>query len=92
MILDALPIWILFLVTAALVVFTSRSDSAWGKWFAAEQRKSGESPVSAIAGAILGLLAFMLAFTFSIVSDRYDTKKGLVREEANVFAHSLAAF
>jgi len=26
----------------------------------------------------------MLAFTFSIVSDRYYTKKGLVREEANL--------
>lgn len=43
-----------------------------------------ESPVTAIAGSILGLLGFMLAFTFSIASDRYDAKKGLVREEANV--------
>ena len=25
----------------------------------------------------------MLAFTFGIVADRYDTKKGLVREDAN---------
>ena len=42
-----------------------------------------ESPVSAIPAAILGLLAFMLAFTFGIVSDRYDARKALVREEAN---------
>ena len=41
-----------------------------------------ESPVSAIAGAILGLAAFMLAFTFGIVSERYDAKKGLVRDDA----------
>jgi hypothetical protein len=42
-----------------------------------------ESAVSAIAGSVLALLAFMLAFTFGIVAERYDTRKGLVREEAN---------
>ena len=35
-----------------------------------------ESPVSAIAGAILGLAAFMLAFTFGIVSERHARQKG----------------
>jgi len=43
-----------------------------------------EGPASSIAVIILGLQAFMLAFTFSIVSERYDTKKALVREEAGV--------
>jgi hypothetical protein len=42
-----------------------------------------ESPVSAVSAAILGLLAFILAFTFAIVSDRYDARKELVRDEAN---------
>ena len=42
-----------------------------------------ESAVSAIAGSILALVAFMLAFTFGIVTDRYDSRKALVREEAN---------
>ncbi|HZV43709.1 MAG TPA: hypothetical protein VFF90_04500, partial [Saprospiraceae bacterium] len=32
---------------------------------------------------VLGLIAFILAFTFGIVSGRYDFKKSLVREEAN---------
>ena len=41
-----------------------------------------ESPVSAIANAILGLAAFMMAFTFGIVWDRHDAKRTLVREEA----------
>lgn len=42
-----------------------------------------ESPGAAIAGCILGLGAFLLAFTFGIVANRFDTKKELVREEAN---------
>lgn len=38
---------------------------------------------SAVTGYILALLAFIMAFTFSIVSGRYDNKKALVREETN---------
>ena len=84
MIIDALPVWLLFLVTTALVVFTVEIGFRLGKIVRRRSAEERESPVSAIAGAILGLLAFMLAFTFSITSDRYDTKKALVREEANV--------
>ena len=42
----------------------------------------------------MGLLAFILAFTFAIVSDRYDARKGLVREEANALrtAYSRTEF
>jgi len=38
---------------------------------------------SSVTGYILALIAFIMAFTFSIVSGRYDTKKALVREETN---------
>ena len=84
MLIDVLPIWLLFVVTAALVVLAVEIGFRLGKLVRSRSSEERESPVSAIAGAILGLLAFMLAFTFSIASDRYDTKKGLVREEANV--------
>jgi len=84
MLIDALPIWVLFLMTAALVVLAVEIGFRLGKIVTRRSSEERESPVSAIAGAILGLLAFMLAFTFSIASERYDTKKSLVREEANV--------
>src|SRR5678816_3386977 len=84
MLIDVLPIWLLFVVTAALVVLAVEIGFRLGNLVRSRSSEERESPVSAIAGAILGLLAFMLAFTFSIASDRYDTKKGLVREEANV--------
>lgn len=84
MMIDALPVWLLFLVTAALVIISVEIGFRLGKLVRRRSDEERESPVSAIAGAILGLLAFMLAFTFSIASDRYDAKKGLVREEANV--------
>jgi hypothetical protein len=84
MLIDALPVWVLFLLTAALIVLSVEIGFRLGNTVRRRSSEERESPVSAIAGAILGLLAFMLAFTFSIASERYDTKKGLVREEANV--------
>jgi hypothetical protein len=40
-----------------------------------------ESPAGTVATAMLGLLAFILGFTFSLVADRYQTRKVNVREE-----------
>jgi hypothetical protein len=36
-----------------------------------------------MVGATLGLLAFMLAFTFGMAASRFDTRKQLVLDEAN---------
>lgn len=42
-----------------------------------------EAAISGVAGAVLGLNAFLLAFTFSVVADRYQDRKALVRDDAN---------
>ena len=42
-----------------------------------------ESSISGVAGTVLGLNAFLLAFTFSVVADRYQDRKALVRDDAN---------
>lgn len=47
-------------------------------------KKSAElqlTPVGSAVGATFGLLAFMLAFTFQIVSNRYDSRKELLLTE-----------
>ena len=83
MLIDYIPVWALLFVTSATVLFAVEMGYRAGKTVTRNTDGERESPVSAIAAAILGLQAFMLAFTFSIVSDRYDMKKSLVREEAN---------
>ncbi|MBC7898427.1 MAG: DUF4239 domain-containing protein [Saprospiraceae bacterium] len=83
MLIDILPVWALFLVSVALVMLSLEVGFRMGFTVRRKTEDERESPASAISGVILGLQAFMLAFTFGIVSDRYDTKKGLVREEAN---------
>jgi hypothetical protein len=39
--------------------------------------------VGAVVGAMLGLLAFMLAFTFGLAATRFDARRMAVLEEAN---------
>jgi hypothetical protein len=80
---DAIPIWVLFVGTSLLIMVSIESGYRLGHAVHRRSEDEKESPVSAIAGSILGLVAFMLAFTFGIVSERYDTRKGMVREEAN---------
>ena len=42
-----------------------------------------EGPTGVLVGSILALLAFLLAITMGMASDRFDTRRGLVLEEAN---------
>ncbi len=80
--IDTIPIGIIFTATIILVMVAIELGYQLGQAMHRRSEEEKESPVSAIAGAILGLAAFMLAFTFGIVSERHDAKKGLVRDEA----------
>ena len=79
--IDPIPIWVIFAATIAVVMADHRSRVSAGACAHRRSEDEKESPVSAIAGSVLGLAAFMLAFTFGIVSERFDAKS-LVREEA----------
>ena len=79
---DAIPIWALFAATILVVMGAIEGGYRLGHARHRRSRDERESPVSAIAGATLGLAAFMLAFTFGIVSERYFAKRVLVREDA----------
>jgi hypothetical protein len=82
MTMDVLPLWLIFVLTTLLIVAATEGGYLIGKKARSTSADEKESPVGAISGTVLALLAFILAFTFSIVSDRYDTRKALVREQA----------
>jgi len=80
--MDAIPIWLAFAGTF-LIVMAGSEAGYWLAHFIRRRSADGESSDSTGTGAILGLSAFMLAFTFGIVSERYSDKKALVRQDAN---------
>ena len=77
-----LPLWALFGLTMLLVAGAIEVGYRIGKYVRRKSEYEKESSVSSIAGTVLALLAFILAFTFGIVSNRYDARKALVREQA----------
>ena len=56
-----------------------------GQWYGIYRKKTTEeaqhAPVGSVVGAAFGLLAFMLAITFQIAANRYDTRKQLLLED-----------
>jgi len=80
--LDRLPIWILFIFVLVVVLIAMEAGYRLEKKFD-RSRSDNETLVSVIVGAVLGLLGFILAFTFSIVYARFEARKELVRQDAS---------
>lgn len=88
--MEQVPVWVFFAGAFVGVLAAIEFGLRLGREVHRRSEDEKESPVGAIAGSILGLLAFMLAFTFGLVSERYDARKALVREEANVIRTAFA--
>ncbi len=69
----------LYPATIALIA----GASELGTWLGARSRKSTGSEIGTLTGAALGLLALLLAFSFSIALSRFDARREVVLEEAN---------
>jgi len=80
---DYLPLWALFATMVVVVFFSVEAGFRLGKRRSRDPDHEPETPVVSIAGATLGLLAFMLAFTFGMAESRYEARRLLVIDEAN---------
>jgi hypothetical protein len=80
---DSVPVWVFFLGTILIVLGSIYAGFRLGRSAHRSSEDEKEAPISGVSGAVLGLTAFMLVFTFSIVAERYDARKALVREDAN---------
>jgi len=80
---DSLPLWGLFIVVLLIVLLSIEGGYRLGRYRLNRSAHEVEAPVGAMVGATLGLLAFMLAFTFGAAADRYDSRRQVLLEEAN---------
>jgi hypothetical protein len=86
--LDYLPLWGLYVATVLVVLFSVEGGFRLGRYRRQRAEHEPESTVGAMVGATLGLLAFMLAFTFGMAASRFDTRRGLVLDEANAIGRT----
>jgi hypothetical protein len=81
--LDCLPLWALSLLILAGVLLATEAGFRLGRHRGRRSEHEKESLVGAAVAATLGLVGFMLAFTFSIAGARFDARRQAVLDEAN---------
>ena len=81
---DSIPLWVIVLgLVVGLSVVSERGDHL-GKRVAKERGLSKHPGEPAVCGALLGLMAFMMAFTFGAAVTRYAKTRALAIADANV--------
>jgi drug/metabolite transporter (DMT)-like permease len=81
--LDSLPIVGVFVAFAIVALITSEAGYRHGRWWQERTPEEREGPTAMIVGSLLALLAFLLAITMGMASDRFDARRALVLAEAN---------
>jgi hypothetical protein len=81
--LDWIPLPILFLAFGGFLWLAMEGGYRLGRWRKARITDEKEQPVGAMVASILGLVALVLGFTFSLAANRFDARRMAVLEEAN---------
>lgn len=80
---DAVPVWVCLLATAFLLWIAIESGYRAGRWRHAVRADEKDQPVGAMVASILGLLALVLGFTFSLSATRFESRRQAALDEAN---------
>ena len=81
--LDPIPSALVFVLFAILTLACYEAGFRLGRWWQDREPGEQEGPTEMLVGAILALMAFLLAVTMGMASDRFDARRGLVLAEAN---------
>ena len=73
---ELLPIFLI-----SLVVVLAASE--FGRWLGMRAGRRGEEDISTLEGAVLGLLALMIGFTFAMALSRFEARREAILIEAN---------
>ena len=83
--LDSLPLTAVLILTVGLVLIAIEVGYRLGRWRRAQQTGLAESEaqLSAMTGAHLALLAFIMAFSFSMAAGHYQERRALILADVN---------
>jgi len=81
--LDQVPILVLIGIFIVINAATYEVGFRIGRWSGERGGQADDTPTGLIVGSILALMAFLLAITMGMASDRFDARRGLVLAEAN---------
>src|SRR6185436_7206078 len=81
--LDFIPLSVLFLLFGLFLWLGIEGGYRLACWRRARISDEKEQPVGAMVASILGLVALVLGFTFSLAAARFDARRMGVLDEAN---------
>jgi len=81
--LDVIPLWALAVILLAANLALDECGFRVGRLRTSHTQKESDAIVGAIVAAELGLLAFLLAFSFGVVNSRFDQQQRVLLDEAN---------
>ena len=81
---DHLPLLAIFVLTVVFVFLSILGGIRLGTIM--KQPDEEATSIGSIVGASLGLLAFLLAFTFNMAANRFDQRKQLLMDDVNAVA------
>lgn len=77
--LAVFPLWLIFLLSLVAIF----GAVELGRWLGAAARITKSDTITMLVGALLGLLALMMGFTFSVALTRFEARLDAVLKEAN---------
>jgi hypothetical protein len=80
---DSLPITGVFVAFAVSALLLYELGFRFGRWWQSRTPEEKEGPTGMIVASILALMAFLLAITMGMATDRFDVRRGVVLAEAN---------
>jgi hypothetical protein len=83
--MDTLPLWLIMPLLFVALIATREFGGWLHRRLAGPGEEDGEEATDKglLLSAVLGLLALLIAFTFSLSLSRYDQRRAIVVEEAN---------
>jgi hypothetical protein len=89
---DQIPIEGVFVGFMIVTLVAYEVGFRLGRWWQDKMPGEQEGPTDMLVGALVGLMAFVLAITMGMAADRFDARRGLVLSEANaIYATYLQA-
>ena len=80
---QTIPIYLLYIGITLFILLSFEIGFRIGKHTPARSAKDGSGALGPMVGGVLGMLAFVLAFTFSMVASHHDHRKENVLDDAN---------
>jgi len=77
------PILAMFVVTLIIVLLSYEGGFRAGRWRSRRPKREQEVVVRSMVGTMLGLLTFILAFTFWLAATHFDAARQALLNEAN---------